>query len=200
MSTDKVMAAITKKQSALNKRIVNFETWDTISPVYREHYIPAGSIKSGVSAPIEALRAVGASGGVLIDVQQFSQIQQNDVYFEFHPPKELQTTTPVQFHLMWLPGAAWTVGNYLWKLEYLLMDEDAAYNTGTPQTIEMDVTPANALNMIETEFTTTIPITDREQILMCHFYRDVAGDNADSTGDVNFFEIKYRIDRLGSAS
>lgn len=187
------------KLASHNRRIANLETADTISPVWLEYYIPAGRTKAGASAPTDTLRAIGASGGVLIDVQQFSKTVQQDVYFEWHTPYNLDNTEPVEFHLMWLPGSAYTTGNYLWKLEYLVKNETDPHNTGTPTTIPADVTPAGAVNMIETEFVNTIPII-RSQILCCHFYRDVAGDNADDTGDVNFFEIAYKIDRNGSAT
>lgn len=187
------------RQAAVNRRLANLETADSISPAWLEYYIASGQAKAGASAPTSTLRAIGASGGVLIDVQQFSKTTQQEVYFEWHAPRDMDNTVYVNFHLMWIPGTGYTAGNYLWKLEYLVKSDDDPYNTGTPSTLLADVTPANAINMIETEFVGNIPIL-REQILCCHFYRDVAGDNADDTGDVNFFEIVYRIDRFGSVT
>ena len=104
------------KQATVNRRLANLETADGISPVWLEYYIAAGRTKAGVSAPTETLRAIGASGGVLIDVQQFSKTVQQDVYFEWHTPYNLDNTVPVEFHLMWLPGSAYTTGNYLWEI------------------------------------------------------------------------------------
>jgi hypothetical protein len=98
---------------------------------------------------------------------------------------------------MWLPGAGWTAGNYVWKLEYIVKDETGVpYNTGASTTISMDVTPSNATDLIETIYTSVIDL-DFDQTLSCHFYRDVANDNADDTGDFRFAEIYYYSDRLG---
>lgn len=164
--------------------------------VLKEIQIETSAAAHGGAAPTNAQRAVGASGGVLLDVDQFSKTSQNDVFFDFHAPNDLDNTVNVAFHLMWLPGSGWTTGNYLWKLEYLVKSEGDAYNTVAPTTIQEDVTPANATAIIETHFATTINL-DRDQILIGHFYRDVAGDNADDTGDTIFFEIEYTSDRLG---
>lgn len=164
--------------------------------VLKEVQIPTTSATHGGAAPTNAQRAVGASGSVLLDVDQFSKTSQNDVYFDFHAPNDVDNAVNISFHVVWLPGAGWTTGNYLWKLEYLVKSNGDAYNTGTPTTIQADVTPANATAIIETAFATTINL-DRDQMLMCHFYRDVAGDNADDTGDTLFFEFEYTSDRLG---
>ncbi|RPI64530.1 MAG: hypothetical protein EHM48_00640 [Planctomycetaceae bacterium] len=151
---------------------------------------------AGAAAPTSALRAIGASGGVMESVRQFSAAAQNDLYVRFHAPTDLDDSVNVTFHLMWLPGSAWTAGNYLWKLEYLVKAKTAASNTGTPTTISADVTPANATDYIETEFATAVDL-NADQVLVCHFYRDVAGDNGDDTGDVRFLEIEYTCNKLG---
>lgn len=166
----------------------------------KENYvIPAVSTVKGASAPASALRAVGASGGVSIPVLQFSKTTQQDVYFQFHLKYAADETEPVAFHLMWAPGSGWTYGNYVWKLEYLVKDENGAIGTGTPTTISMDVTPANATDFIETEFASTIPVTGPDQSLICHFCRDVANDNADDVGEVNMFEMTYIKNKQGES-
>lgn len=153
--------------------------------------------RNGSSAPTDANRAVGASGGVLLPVKQFSKTTQNDIYFELHPESDIDSSVNVAIHFMWLPGSGWTTGNYLWKLEYLVKNENgAAYNTGTPTTISADVTPANATDTIETVFASTVALT-WNQTIWCHFYRDVAGDNADDTGDLRFVEMEYTANKLG---
>lgn len=157
----------------------------------REWIVGAAYPAKGAAAPTQALRAIGGSGTVKMEVLQFSKTTQNDVYIEFHIPESWNKAQPIAFHLMWLPGSGWTAGNYVWKLEYLLKAENSAYNTGTPGTITMDVTPANATDMIETEFANTIPAAATDALVACHFYRDVASDNGDDTGDVNFFEFVY---------
>lgn len=185
------------KANTVNERINRLETNDSLSPVYLEDTIHASRARKGVSAPTEALRAVGGGGTVLMTVEQFSNAVQQDIYFEWHAPYHLDDATPVEFHLMWLPGAAWSAGNYMWKLEYVILSEGDAYNVGVAQTIQADVTPANAVDRIETEFTTTFILT-KNQVIYCHLYRDVALDNGDSTGDVDFVEFKYLSRKRGS--
>lgn len=185
-----------KKQTDLKKRLSVLETNDTLPSVWDEYYIATGSARLGASAPTRTLRAMGAFGTLLFDVLQFSLVAQNDVYFEWHVPKTFDNRYPAQFHLMWLPGSAWSTGFYSWRLEYLVKGEGDPYNTGTPSTLPMDITPVNNTDLIETEFTGGITCL-REQIVSCHFYRDIT-DTADDTGDVNFFELVYRTDRRGS--
>jgi hypothetical protein len=169
-------------------------TTDGVEP--QETTINVLGTKKGASAPTEALRDIGASGGVKESIFQFSKTTQNDVYFAFHSPiVGLDENYAIDFRVMWIPGDAWTSGNFMWKLEYLLKKEDAIFgdadtSTGTPTTISMDVTPDNAVDYIETQFEDTITLKE-EDVLICHFYRDVANDNGDDHGDVRFFEIKY---------
>lgn len=151
----------------------------------------------GASAPTMTTRAVGASGGVLQPVLQFSKTTQNDVYFLFHAPEDMDYTSPAIFHLMWQPGAGWTTGNYMWKLEYLIMNgSGATLLAGTPTTISADVTPSNATTNIETAFSGNITLAV-DQIMVCHFYRDVANDNGDDIGSTVAFELHYTSDKLG---
>ena len=168
--------------------------------VYKEIVIPIKRVTSGASAPVEANRAVGASGGVLVPVLQFSKTTQNDIHFEVHMQADCDTSAAVHFHIMWFPGASWTTGNFMWKLEYLVRDSSGtALNTGTPTTISADVTPSAATNMIETEFAADITLTADDQVLECHFYRDVANDNGDDVGELRFCEIHYTVNKLGVA-
>lgn len=159
--------------------------------------IDARSQSKGASAPIDALRACGASGGVLKPVIQFSKTIQQDIYFEFHAPYSADHTEPVHLHIVWLPGAGWTAGNYVWKMEYLVKNETDPINTGTPTTISADVTPLNAVDMIETEFPDSILFTGDDQILICHLYRDVASDNGDDVGELNMIEMNYIRNKQG---
>lgn len=164
---------------------------DITIPEFDELRIESTKAAKGSSAPTDALRDVGASGTLKMPVEQFSKTVQQDVYFTFHYPTNIDFTQDVEFHLMWIPGAGWTSGNYMWKLEYLTKNENGGnVTTGTPTTIQADVTPASADLLIETHFADTITIND-DEILICHFYRDVANDNADDVGEVLFFEIGY---------
>jgi len=165
--------------------------------VKKEIVIDSIRAKAGAAAPTSTTRAVGASGNILMAVQSFSKTTQQDCFFELHTPFDLDATEPVNFHLMWQPGAAWTTGNYMWKLEYLAMAENGAtLLAGAPTTIFANVTPADAVKDIETEFVGDITMV-ADQRLLCHFYRDIANDNADDTGEVAFFEFEYTADILG---
>lgn len=168
------------------------------SRVFREVRFDATVATKGADAPTAATRAVGASGNVKVPVIQFSKTTQQDVYFEIHAPSDMDGTENVYFHLMWFPGASWTTGNYMWKLEYLISDETGvALNVGAPTTISADVTPTAATNVIETDFATAITGFDVEHVLWCHFYRDVANDNGDDVGSVRWFELQYTMNKLG---
>lgn len=169
--------------------------------VLKEDRVDANVATKGSSAPTASTRTAGASGTLKFPVIQFSKVTQQDVYFTFHIEPDTDTTSPVQFHLMWIPGASYTTGNYVWKLEYLTKYEDNSYGdatitTGTPTTISEDVTPSSATSLIETHFATTISV-NTSQVIMGHFYRDVAADNADDVGEVLFFEIEYYVNKLG---
>lgn len=172
---------------------------DTGAKVKKEIRIEAAMARKGAAAPGEALRAVGASGTDYMPVITFSKTVQQDIYFTVHTPTDLDASVGASFHLMWQPGAAWTTGNYLWKLEYLAMNENGAtLLSGTPTTLSADVTPSNATTNIETEFSGSITLA-ADQMLVCHLYRDVAGDNADDIGEVSFVEIEYTANKLGEA-
>jgi hypothetical protein len=169
-----------------------------IPKTHKELRIDSIRAKTGAAAPTSTTRAVGASGGILMPVLSFSKTTQQDCYFEFLSPFDLDATGAINFHLVWQPGAAWTTGNYLWNLEYLVKDESGAtLLAGTPTTLTANVTPADAVKDIETVFTGDITMA-ADQRLLCHFYRDVA-DNADDTGEVAFFEFEYTSDILGEA-
>jgi len=169
--------------------------------VRQEIRIDAEVVTLGASAPSKTTRAVGASGGVEVPVTSFSNVTQQDVYLHIHAPYDMDASEPVMFHLMWIPASGWTTGNYNWKLEYLIKYEDVEYgssasNTGTPTTISADVTPSNAVDFIETEFVSTITLVPHQMVL-CHFYRDVANDNANAFGQVLFFELNYVKNSFG---
>lgn len=170
--------------------------------VERELIFPARNSTKGASAPPTTLRDMGASGGLKEPVVQFSKTTQQDTYGVFHPPSNIDSSEDIEVHLMWVAGDGWTSGNYMWCLEYLVKDEDLSMGTdvnmllGTPTTICEDVTPTNANSFIETEFSSTIDV-NLEQTLSVHFYRDVANDNGDDTGDVRFFEAEYVVNSLG---
>ena len=173
---------------ALEKRISFLERLER--PQEIEYRIAAQNARKGSSAPADANRAVGASGGVLVPVIQFSSVTQQDVYFVFHVPVELDANKKIYFHFMWCASGLWGSGNYDMKLEYLVKDETGVIAAGAPTTLEFDLTPANNTNFFETEDATGITVAP-DQMVLCHFYRDVANDNGDGTFDLLFFEFEY---------
>ena len=170
--------------------------------VERELIFKATSSVKGASAPSNELRDVGASGNLKDPVIEFSRITQQDIYGSFHPADDMDESVDISFHLMWIPAEGWTTGAYNWSLEYLLFNESAQYGNststiGTPTIIWELITPDNANDFIETEFSDTISI-NKQEILTAHFYRDVGdGDTADDGGQVRFFEVEYTVNSLG---
>ena len=157
----------------------------------------AVSFSVGASAPTAARRAVGASGGVQAPVLQFSKTVQNDIYWSWHIPDSADATVAANMHIMWWPGASWTSGNIYWKAECVLITEDnGVLLSGTPTNLLADVTPADALHAIHTEIATGITIAN-DSSLACHLYRDVANDNGNDVGSIQFVELEYTINKLG---
>ena len=165
--------------------------------VTKEIYIPVSRQTLGAGAPTATTRAVGASGSVKVPVLSFSKTVEQETYFEIHVPADCDGTVNVAFHLMWFPGASWTTGNYMWKLDYLVKEDSGGdLSAGAPTTIYADVTPSAATDTIESTFSATID-AGPEQVIWCRLWRDVANDNADDTGEVRFCEIEYTVDKLG---
>jgi hypothetical protein len=188
----------TNPLTQLSRRLRKLETkpWIYLK-VEKEIKIEAIRFQPGGNAPTPALRQIGTSVTMLLEVDKFSEASQQDVYFTFHYPDDIDEDEPVNFSLMWLPGASWTAGNYMWKLEYIIKNEVTGdYSIGDSTTIESDVTPVDAVSFIETTFVDDIILVENE-IMICHLYRDVANDNGDDTGDVLFVELHYISDRRG---
>lgn len=167
--------------------------------VKREEAIMAVNTVKGASAPTTSTIQIGTTTTMLSAALSFSKVTQEEVYFAYHVPEDNDDTVNLTFHLMWKPGALWTTGNYMWKLEYIVKNESDDSTTGASTTIQADVTPANATNFIETEFASTID-AHAQQTIICHFYRDVANDNADDVGRIRFFEFERTVNKLGEAT
>jgi len=192
---------LNSKFEKLSRRTANLESWEgSLSTAlnYKHLSVFPVAVKLGASAPTDALRAVGTSGGVLIDVLQFSNVVQNDTYFYVEIPSDMDTGLPIQFYAHWLPGAAWTAGNYVYRIEYLLHSPGDDSAVGVPGIVSFDVTPTSASISIETAFDAGIVMGDKDMIF-AHLYRDVAADNGDSTGDVIDLRMRYVSNKLGLA-
>lgn len=158
----------------------------------KELRVPAGAASKGASAPTDALRAIGASGGVKIPVSQFSKTTQQDLYFEIHPDTDMDHDQSCAFHLMWLPGASWTTGNFVWKLEYITIDEESGVVTsGTPTTITFTCIVTSATQFIECRSPFSVAVPDGHTVCV-HLYRDVAADDGNDVGEVRFLELVYK--------
>lgn len=163
----------------------------------REARVEVARLTPGSSSPTATTRAAGASGSVVVPVMRFSKTVEQDVNFIFHPENGIDATYACAFHIMWIPGASFSSGNVMWKIDYLVKNEnDSAVNTGTPTTIQANVTPSSAVNTIETEFATTFTIA-ASQIAFVRLYRDVANDNGDDVADLMFVEVEYALVALG---
>ena len=158
--------------------------------------ICCSSTVKGASAPTTDGIPLGASGTLGASIDLFSKVTQQDVFFSFHVPTDCDVSVVSELSFIWVPGPAWTAGNYMWKLEYLVKADDAAYNTGTPTTISADVTPSNLVDFIKTTFSSTITLV-ADNTVFFHFYRDVANDNGDDVGGIISFEIEYTANKLG---
>lgn len=164
--------------------------------VLKEIVVPVSRLTSGASAPTLTTRAVGASGTVKIPVLSFSKTTEQETYGEIHIPSDNDDSINVSLHLMWIPGAGYTTGNYAWNFTYLVKNDDGDDSVGVPLNVSATVTPTNATQLIETHFATTID-ANAQQVIQFRFFRDVAADNADDTGEVRFLEVEYTANKLG---
>lgn len=189
---------IAKLLDRLTRRIERLEAIEMPRlPVLKELRLDTYQVRLGSSAPVATARIIGASGSIRVPCIQFSPTLVQEVYMEFHAPSDLDPTKPVHLHLMWQPSAGWTTGNYSWKFEYLVKNENGStILAGTPTTIAISVTPANATTFREDEYPDNITL-GLDQVIMARFYRDTAADNANQNGEVRWWELEYTSNRLG---
>lgn len=121
-----------------------------------------------------------------------------EVFFEIHMPADVDGSVNVHFHLMWFPDPNWTTGNYKWDMEYIVKEEDGTRTTGSSTIITESVTPDNATDFIETEFSTTIN-ADAQQVIYCRLSLDASESGADDDGHITFGEIEYTANKFGEA-
>lgn len=152
----------------------------------------------GISTPTLTTRAIGASGGITVDVLRFSDILQNDSRLGFCGPPAIDNSVNGHFVLKWIPGATYNnAGFYRWVMEYIVKDSDEDITTGTPITVFVDVTPTNNTDRIETVFPGSVDL-DGGQRVSAHFYRDTATDTANGGGgDVEEWQFEYTANKLG---
>lgn len=156
-------------------------------------------MRVGASAPTAAFRQIGTTVTMLAPVYAFSKTTQQDLYWMVYTKPNIDISENITMSIVWLPGAAWTAGNYKWVLEYIVKTETGNISTGASTSINVDVTPSNAYTTREDNFSATIDVTDVNTLVYCHLYRDVANDNADDVGELLFVEAVYTINKLGEA-
>jgi hypothetical protein len=144
----------------------------------------------------KAVRQVGASGNVYEQVASFSATVDQECFLTYSARADIDGSESVSFRVIWRPGASWTSGNYIWKIEYLVMGDNADRTAGTPTTSSVDVTPSNANNGILSTFLTAIDLNAND-VLFLRFYRDAVTDTGNDVGDVELFQIVYTANSLG---
>lgn len=158
------------------------------------------AIRTGATPPAEeATESMGASGNIKIPSLAFGVAGGGDeeVFFILHMGKGCDGTVDVQFHLIWKPDQNWSSGDYRWVLEYLVKDASGGdASAGTPTIVNEDTTPANANDIIETEFTGTID-AGPNQLVFCRLSLDKSESGADADGHLLFVETEFTIDKLG---
>lgn len=156
-----------------------------------EERISALGVRLGAGAPTAATRQFGATSGVLAPTLDFSSVTNQLVEFVWHAPEDLNSDMPAYIHVMWIPGASWTAGNYSLSLEFIVKAENGTVGAGATTNVAMSVTPANGTTLIETEFS-AYPITiGADQMLSVRFYRNTLTDNGDDVLQLLFIEIEY---------
>jgi len=156
----------------------------------------------GATSPDRETLPVGSGTSVIVDTIAFDPTgvgSDEEVDLVFHVPANADGTVDVSLHLMWCPDPNWSSGDYDWKIEYVVKAEGADRTTGSSTTITESVTPANATDFIETEFSSTID-AGPEEVIYCRLYLDKSESAADDDGHVTFIEMEYTSDKLGEAT
>lgn len=172
--------------------------------VEKELIFGATVVKPGVTAPGQEILQVGALAVIFVPTLAFDPTgggADQEAFLVFHMPFDLDTSVPVEFHLMWIPDPNWVGGDYFWSLDYIIKKEDASEGDadrtiGALTTIFEEVTPANANDFIETEFSTTI-VVGEEEVIYARLYLDRSESGANDDGHVTFVEICYTSNKLG---
>lgn len=174
--------------------------WVQVHVHRQEFRLNIEAVRVGSTPPaIEVTESIGASGNILLPSLAFDPTgggADEESFFVLHVPSNADGSVDTEFHLMWKPDSGWGSGNYRWVLEYLVKDEDADFTTGTPTTIFEDVTPSNANDGIETEFSSTID-AGPDQIILCRLSLEKAESSADDDGHVYFVELEVAV--IGAA-
>lgn len=157
-------------------------------------------IKLGAKPPGEETIEIGDPGSnVVAYVTSFNPSAANDeeVFFVWHIPYDLDPSEDIEFHIAWKPKSTWAGGSYNWSLEYIIKPDSGANNTGSTTIIWETATPANANDFIETYFTTKITGATNDDMIFARFYLEAGGSTAIVDGHIIFVELKYWVNKLG---
>lgn len=172
--------------------------------VRKELIFEATVISPGATGPSVTNLQVGAPEVIFVPTLSFATgggVSDEEAFLVFHMPRDLDPSVPVEFHLMWIPDPFWAGGDYLWVLDYIIKKEDASYGDanrtiGAITTIFERVTPANADDFIETEFSSTIAVVE-EEVIYARLSLDKSESSANQPGHMTFVEICYTSNKLG---
>ncbi len=190
-----------KATDTFERWVWNGNTWKEahVGRFLFEFRLDVDAVRPGSTPPgTEVTESVGASGNIKIPTLAFDPGAGGDeeIFFILHVGEHADAMVDVEFHLMWKPDTNWTSGDYHWSLEYLVKAQNEDSSLGTPTTISESVTPANANDFIETEFSNLID-ADADELIFCHLFLDKSETAADEDGHVFFVEVQFTADKLG---
>ncbi len=120
------------------------------------------------------------------------------LFISQHMPEYIDGTVNMTLHLVWQPddGDGGT-DNYEWNFDYLVTsDESFDYTAGSATTITEDVTPSDAVTVLETKFSDTIDIGD-DEVIWARLWLDKSDSGADDDGNVFFMELSFVQNKIG---
>lgn len=194
--------AFFKATDTFERWIWDGEVWieANIGRSKQEFRLDVDAIRKGASPPAdEVTESVGASGNIKIPSLAFGVAGGSDeeVFFIMHAVDHLDNTANVQFHILWKPDQNYTTGDYRWVLEFLVKDEhEGDLSLGTPTTLNEDVTPSNANDIIETEWSTLID-ANADDVIFCRLSVDKSESSADGDAHLMYVEIAFTVDKIG---
>lgn len=155
-----------------------------------EETIRATALTLGATAPTLSSRLLDTGSVIAAPTLDFSSVTTQNVFYLWHVPKNLNSNQPIYFHVMWIPGASWTSGNFYLQFYYRSELENATLPYGTYTVQNADVTPTSATKIIETEYPLGYSVNP-DDLLGIMFRRNVSLDNGNDVLQLFFLEIKY---------
>lgn len=175
---------------------------DSMEVISRSIYIPAQTMVADTTtyaAPTSAVRTIGSDAVVPIPVKQFSTSAYHILCCEVPIPRDAKReTSALTLGLLWVPGASWSAGNYVWAVDYQVKATNGDLSTTASTRITADVTPTDAVTSIETEFADTINVT-RGDVLAVRLFRNYTADSGNDVAELRALKLKYTSNLLAAA-